>query len=60
MEQVSWMLRNPFAESVVIISCHYQDENIDEVDFLLHFLGVVVNYLPSKPESNKECYEGYS
>lgn len=54
------MLRNPFAESVVIISCHNENENINEVDLLFHFLGVVVNYLPSKPESNKKSNQGNS
>jgi hypothetical protein len=49
MKQVSWMLRNPFAKSIVIVSCHNEDENINEVDLLFHILGVVVNYLPSKP-----------
>jgi len=47
------MLGNPLAQGIVIIGCKRKDKNIDEVDLLFHFLGVVIDHLPAKSEGYK-------
>jgi len=54
------MFFNPFAQSVVIVCCHKENEQVNILDLLLHFFGVFVDYLPSEPKGYQYSYYGDS
>jgi len=52
VKQVSRVLLDPTAESIVVVSCHEEDEDINVLDLLFNTHCVLVDNLPSERKGN--------
>lgn len=60
MENIIWMLLNPLIQSIVIVSRHKQDKQVNPLNLLFDFYGILIDDLPSKCESNENGDHGDS
>ena len=61
MEQIRGVLLDPFAQSVIIVCCHEQHEQVNILDFVFHLFCVLIDDLPPEPEGYQYryyCYPG--